>query len=68
MPHPPHSQVDFFNEINLLYGVVAEFCTESSCPVMCAGPKYEYMWADGAQIRKVRPATNTRLQRRHAFL
>jgi len=44
--------VDFFNEINLLYGVVAEFCTESSCPVMCAGPKYEYMWADGAQIRK----------------
>lgn len=46
------AQVDFFNEINLLYGVVAEFCTESSCPVMCAGPKYEYMWADGTQIRK----------------
>ena len=27
--------VDFFNEINLLYGVIAEFCTESDCPVMC---------------------------------
>ena len=37
---------------NLLYGVIAEFCTEGQCPVMCAGPKYEYMWADGAQIRK----------------
>ena len=44
--------VDFFNEINLLYGIVAEFCTEQACPVMCAGPKYEYMWADGVQIRK----------------
>ena len=39
--------VDFFNEINLLYGVIAEFCTEQACPIMCAGPKYEYMWADG---------------------
>ena len=24
--------VDFFNEINLLYGIVAEFCTEQACP------------------------------------
>ena len=44
--------VDFFNEINLLYGVIAEFCTESDCPVMCAGPKFEYMWADGHTIKK----------------
>jgi len=44
--------VDFFNEINLLYGVIAEFCTESACPVMCAGPKYEYMWADGQQFKR----------------
>jgi len=44
--------VDFFNEINLLYGVVAEFCTESTCPVMCAGSKYEYMWADGCKVKK----------------
>ena len=35
--------VDFFNEINLLFGVIAEFCTEQNCPVMCAGSKYEYM-------------------------
>ncbi|KAL1527803.1 hypothetical protein AB1Y20_009186 [Prymnesium parvum] len=44
--------VDFFNEINLLYGVIAEFCTEAACPVMCAGPKYEYMWADGLTVKK----------------
>lgn len=44
--------VDFFNEINLLYGIIAEFCTEQACPVMCAGPKYEYMWADGVTIKK----------------
>jgi len=44
--------VDFFNEINLLYGVIAEFCTEQACPVMCAGPKYEYMWADGQTVKK----------------
>ena len=44
--------VDFFNEINLLYGVVAEFCTDKACPVMCAGPKYEYMWADGQTVKR----------------
>eukprot|EP00727_Mastigamoeba_balamuthi_P006141 m51a1_g2146 putative mps1 binder-like protein (215) ;mRNA; f:7438-8443 len=36
--------VDFFNQINLLYGAVADFCTVSSCPIMNAGPNYEYMW------------------------
>lgn len=44
--------VDFFNEINLLYGVIAEFCTDQACPVMCAGPKYEYMWADGLTVKR----------------
>jgi len=32
--------VDFFNLINMLWGVVTEFCTKDSCPVMSAGPKY----------------------------
>ena len=31
--------VDFFNRINVIYGVVCEFCTEESCPVMSGGPK-----------------------------
>lgn len=44
--------VDFFNQINMLYGTVTEFCTEESCPIMSAGPKYEYHWADGHTVKK----------------
>ncbi|XP_051131813.1 MOB kinase activator-like 1A [Andrographis paniculata] len=39
--------VDFFNHVNVLYGALTEFCTHSTCPIMSAGPKYEYRWADG---------------------
>ena len=44
--------VDFFNQINLLYGSISEYCTDASCPIMSAGPKYEYWWADGDKIKK----------------
>ena len=44
--------VDFFNQINLLYGTITEFCSPEKCPVMSAGPKYEYHWADGVDIKK----------------
>ncbi|KAL7166667.1 hypothetical protein ACSBR2_037352 [Camellia fascicularis] len=44
--------VDFFNQLNLLYGTLTEFCTPENCPTMTAGPKYEYRWADGVQIKK----------------
>lgn len=44
--------VDFFNQLNLLYGSITEFCTNESCDVMSAGPKYEYHWADGVKIKK----------------
>lgn len=58
--HPPKptnhdftlSAVDFFNQINMLYGTITEFCTEDSCPIMSAGPKYEYHWADGHTVKK----------------
>nr|BAR87947.1 Mob as tumor suppressor [Dugesia japonica] len=36
----------------MLYGTLTEFCTEETCPVMCASPKYEYHWADGQSIKK----------------
>jgi hypothetical protein len=26
--------VDFFNQINLLYGSIVEFCTDRTCPIM----------------------------------
>lgn len=48
--------VDFFNQINMLYGSIAEACTAESCPVMCAGcdpgPVCEYQWADGVTFKK----------------
>jgi len=36
----------------MLYGTITEFCTPQACPVMSAGPKYEYHWADGVAIKK----------------
>lgn len=44
--------VDFFNQINMLYGTITEFCTEETCHIMSAGPKYEYHWADGQTVKK----------------
>ncbi|KAF9976126.1 MOB kinase activator 1B [Actinomortierella ambigua] len=44
--------VDFFNQINMLYGTITEFCTPQDCPVMSAGPKYEYHWKDDHQFKK----------------
>lgn len=38
--------VDLFHQVNLIYGSMCDDCTETSCPVMCASPKYEYLWAD----------------------
>eukprot|EP00696_Hemimastix_kukwesjijk_P019584 gnl/Hemi2/8908_TR3084_c0_g1_i1.p3 gnl/Hemi2/8908_TR3084_c0_g1~~gnl/Hemi2/8908_TR3084_c0_g1_i1.p3 ORF type:complete len:265 (+),score=62.17 gnl/Hemi2/8908_TR3084_c0_g1_i1:1195-1989(+) len=49
--------VDFFNQINLLYGSITEFCNPSSCPIMSAGPAYEYFWADGQEIKKAIPVS-----------
>jgi len=44
--------VDFFNRINLIYGAVCEQCTETSCPTMSGGPKFEYLWQDGVKYKK----------------
>ncbi|MBN3287306.1 MOB1A kinase, partial [Polyodon spathula] len=35
--------VDFFNQINMLYGTITEFCTEISCSVMSAGPRADIL-------------------------
>jgi MOB kinase activator 1 len=43
---------DAFNQLHMLYGTVTEFCTPAECPVMNAGPKYEYLWSDGQQYKK----------------
>ena len=43
--------IEFYNEINILYGILTEFCNSESCPTMSAGPKYEYLWADGHNVK-----------------
>lgn len=47
--------VDFFNDINLLYGTVEPTCTPASCPVMSAGSSFHYLWMDegAAEPREV---------------
>eukprot|EP01137_Pigoraptor_chileana_P002961 Opistho-2@42492 len=44
--------LDFYNQINMLFGGLREHCTSESCPVMSAGEKYEYYWADGESVKK----------------
>jgi MOB kinase activator 1 len=43
--------IEFYNEISILYGTLTEFCTKDSCPVMSAGQKFEYLWADGLNVK-----------------
>lgn len=35
---------DFFQNLNMFYGVVSECCTKASCPTMTAGPSLNYTW------------------------
>ncbi|CCF60214.1 hypothetical protein KAFR_0J01480 [Kazachstania africana CBS 2517] len=37
--------VDFYNQINMLYGTITEFCSPTTCPRMIATNEYEYLWA-----------------------
>lgn len=38
--------VDFYNQINMLYGTITEFCSPTTCPRMIATQEYEYLWQD----------------------
>ncbi|KAL1192736.1 MOB kinase activator-like 1A [Cardamine amara subsp. amara] len=44
--------VDFYNQINILYATLEEFCTPTTCPIMNAGSRYEFRWKDGITIEK----------------
>lgn len=44
--------VDFYNQINLLYGSITEFCSPQSCPEMKATDEFEYLWQDNEQFKK----------------
>ncbi|KAJ8144823.1 hypothetical protein OXX80_007201 [Metschnikowia pulcherrima] len=40
--------VDFYNQINMLYGTITEFCSPQTCPRMIATEEYEYLWQESA--------------------
>ncbi|KAL0940741.1 maintenance of ploidy protein mob1 [Colletotrichum truncatum] len=46
------NMVDFYNQINLLYGAITEFCSPQSCPEMKATDEFEYLWQDSDQYKK----------------
>ncbi|KAK7713864.1 Mitotic exit network component [Botryosphaeria dothidea] len=44
--------VDFYNQINLIYGSITEFCSPQSCPEMKATDEFEYLWQDSENYKK----------------
>lgn len=44
--------VDFYNQINLLYGSITEFCSPQSCPEMKATDEFEYLWQDSEHFKR----------------
>lgn len=47
--------VDFYNQINMLYGTITEFCSPKTCPRMIATEEYEYLWQDSSDSRYKKP-------------
>ncbi|KAH3670347.1 hypothetical protein WICMUC_004843 [Wickerhamomyces mucosus] len=45
--------VDFYNQINMLYGTITEFCSPMTCPRMIATSEYEYLWQDSSNSKPV---------------
>ncbi|CAN3373313.1 hypothetical protein DIURU_001307 [Diutina rugosa] len=41
--------VDFYNQINMLYGAITEFCSPATCPRMIATEEYEYLWQENGK-------------------
>jgi MOB kinase activator 1 len=44
--------VDFFNQINLIYGTVKEHCKSGTCPIMNVGTKWEFHWCEGKKYKR----------------
>ncbi|KAL9618536.1 MAG: hypothetical protein Q9160_006792 [Pyrenula sp. 1 TL-2023] len=44
--------VDFYNQINLIYGSITEFCSPQSCPEMKATDEFEYLWQDSTTYKR----------------
>lgn len=47
--------VDFYNQLNMLYGTITEFCSPTTCPRMIATEEYEYLWQDSNSAKFKKP-------------
>jgi MOB kinase activator 1 len=47
--------VDFYNQINMLYGTITEFCSPTTCPRMIATDEYEYLWQETTSVNGALP-------------
>ncbi|PPQ80986.1 hypothetical protein CVT26_003496 [Gymnopilus dilepis] len=47
---------DFYTNLNEFYGVIAERCTQHTCPTMSAGPSLNYVWTHQGGKQAMLPA------------
>ncbi|XP_076471988.1 MOB kinase activator 2-like isoform X2 [Babylonia areolata] len=49
--------ISFFNHVNLMYGVVSEYCTSDSCSSMVGPDNVQYHWQDekGKKVKQSAP-------------
>ena len=43
--------IDMFDEVAMMHAMIAEYCTDSCCPTMSAGSKFEYLCARRRRFR-----------------
>jgi len=48
--------ISFFDHVNMIYGTISEFCTNSSCPDMTGPGNRQYLWQDDRGKRIKSPA------------
>ncbi|KAK9450177.1 Mob1/phocein [Limtongia smithiae] len=48
---------EFFTYLNMVYGILSEFCTPKTCPSMSAGPGIDYTWLDMSKKQMRLPAS-----------
>ena len=44
--------VEFYNQLTLFFTMLQGNCTSESCPHMCAGPNYKFLWQDEKDYKK----------------
>ncbi|KAJ3427387.1 mob kinase activator-like [Anaeramoeba flamelloides] len=48
-----YNTVDFYNQTNMIFGTISDYCKNETCPMMTAGKKYEYYWSELQEGEKI---------------